>query len=185
MSTHRSIFVTVGTTRFDKLVNAISSPDLLQLMHDLGFTHLSLQHGNSIVPTLFLPTIDNSEATTTATVTTIVKVESMQIEVYKYKASLHDDMINADLIISHAGAGSILEALRLQKKLIVVVNEDLMDNHQQELGSALHEQGYLVYCNVLDLGKALRDKGYESLVPFPAPNAKLFADFLDEHLGFN
>ena len=45
----------------------------------------------------------------------------------------------ADVIISHAGAGSVMEALRLKKKLIVVVNDLLMDNHQVELATALED----------------------------------------------
>jgi len=44
-----------------------------------------------------------------------------------------------------AGSGSIMESLRLHKKLVVVVNEDLMDNHQIELAQALSERQYLCY----------------------------------------
>lgn len=36
-----------------------------------------------------------------------------------------------------------MESLRLQKQLIVVVNEKLLDNHQDELACALEKQGYL------------------------------------------
>ena len=50
-------------------------------------------------------------------------------------------MEEADLIICHAGAGSIMEGLRLGKRLIVVANESLMDNHQMELASAMQQQG--------------------------------------------
>jgi hypothetical protein len=46
------------------------------------------------------------------------------------------------------GSGSILEALRLPRDkhrvLVVVVNETLMDNHQQELAFAM--QDYLIPC---------------------------------------
>jgi len=38
-----------------------------------------------------------------------------------------------------------MESLRLHKKLVVVVNEDLMDNHQIELAQALSERQYLCY----------------------------------------
>jgi UDP-N-acetylglucosamine transferase subunit ALG13 len=45
---------------------------------------------------------------------------------------------------SELGSGSILESLRLHKQLIVVVNEKLLDNHQDELACALEKQGYLL-----------------------------------------
>ncbi|KAF8936659.1 N-acetylglucosaminyldiphosphodolichol N-acetylglucosaminyltransferase catalytic subunit alg13 [Dissophora ornata] len=125
------VFVTVGSTQFDKLIAVVSSPALLQLLHSLNYTHLTIQHGQSPITT---PSSTDSSG--------------MRVDAYKYKPSLREDMEGANLVISHAGSGSILEALRLKKKLIVVVNEDLMDNHQLELGSALHEQGYLVCCNV-------------------------------------
>ncbi|KAF9982971.1 N-acetylglucosaminyldiphosphodolichol N-acetylglucosaminyltransferase catalytic subunit alg13, partial [Modicella reniformis] len=115
-----TVFATVGSTRFDKLVNAISSPALLQLLHSLGYTQLIIQHGKSPI------------ATDDLTITTTTNT-GIQVETYDYKPSLREDMERANLIISHAGSGSILEALRLNKKLIVVVNEDLMDNHQLEL----------------------------------------------------
>lgn len=48
----------------------------------------------------------------------------------------------AGLIIE--GSGSILDALRFQKRLIVVPNESLMGNHQKELSEELERQGYLI-----------------------------------------
>ena len=58
---------------------------------------------------------------------------------YRFKAGLEEDMRAARLVISHAGSGSIFEALALCKPLIVVVNEALMDNHQAELADARTE----------------------------------------------
>lgn len=55
----------------------------------------------------------------------------------------------ADLVIGHAGSGTITEALRLGKPMLVVANESLMDNHQMELGSKLAELGY-VLCTTCD-----------------------------------
>ena len=58
--------------------------------------------------------------------------------------TISDDILSSSLVISHAGAGSCLEVLEKQKPLIVVVNEDLMNNHQIELASKLQEEGYAI-----------------------------------------
>ncbi|KAF9573699.1 hypothetical protein EC968_008215 [Mortierella alpina] len=164
----RTVFVTVGSTRFDRLVALASAPSFRHLLHQLGYTQLMLQHGNSPIPQ-HSSTDPSSE-------------EALLIP-YSYKPSLQQDMEHADLIISHAGSGSILEALRLKKKLIVVVNEDLMDNHQQELGSVLHQQKHLVCTSVSSLEEALKAREYDSLIPFPEPDPTRFANFLDSRLS--
>jgi beta-1,4-N-acetylglucosaminyltransferase len=66
------------------------------------------------------------------------------MEVFTLKPTLADYLNRADLIISHSGAGTILEVLKLGKPLIVVVNETLMHNHQTELATALDEENYLL-----------------------------------------
>jgi beta-1,4-N-acetylglucosaminyltransferase len=76
--------------------------------------------------------------------------KDLEVTCYSYKPSIIDDMKNAYMIISHAGAGSILEALSMDKKLLVVINEALMDNHQVELASELSPQ-YLIASNISNL----------------------------------
>ncbi|KAF9585762.1 hypothetical protein BGW38_000847 [Lunasporangiospora selenospora] len=116
----RSVFITVGSTRFDSLVTAASSPDFVALLHSLGYSHLSIQHGRSPLASYFV----NAQALADRPIAT---------SAFDYKSSLTEDLMHADLVISHGGSGTILEALRLKKNLVVVVNEELMDNHQQEL----------------------------------------------------
>ncbi|KAF9390287.1 N-acetylglucosaminyldiphosphodolichol N-acetylglucosaminyltransferase catalytic subunit alg13 [Podila verticillata] len=166
-STPKRVFVTVGSTRFDKLVSAASSDSFVSLLDALTYTHLTIQHGQSPRPAL-------SESSNMTRIT---------VDTYQYKPTLHEDMKQADLIISHAGSGSILEALRLHKPLIVLVNEDLMDNHQLELGSALHDQGHLICASVTNIEDALKAKKYLSLTPFPDHDPKRFASFMDSKLG--
>lgn len=50
----------------------------------------------------------------------------------------------ASFIISHAGAGSIMEGLSLEKRMLVVINAALMDNHQCELAYALQKRNHLM-----------------------------------------
>jgi beta-1,4-N-acetylglucosaminyltransferase len=53
---------------------------------------------------------------------------------------------NIDL---EAGAGTILDAMRLGLSLIVVPNVTLLDNHQDELAAELESQGYVTKSDTL------------------------------------
>ncbi|CAA7023767.1 unnamed protein product [Microthlaspi erraticum] len=70
---------------------------------------------------------------------------SLVVDHFTFSSSIADYIRSASLVISHAGSGSILKTLKLGKPLIVVVNEDLMDNHQCELAEELQERKHL-YC---------------------------------------
>mmetsp|Transcript_24969 Transcript_24969/g.99164 ORF Transcript_24969/g.99164 Transcript_24969/m.99164 type:complete len:161 (+) Transcript_24969:227-709(+) len=54
------------------------------------------------------------------------------------------EMAAAGLVVSHAGAGSLMEALALKKRVVAVVNAALMGNHQVELADALRRQRSIV-----------------------------------------
>ncbi|CAF4575020.1 unnamed protein product, partial [Rotaria magnacalcarata] len=64
---------------------------------------------------------------------------SIPIEYYQYKDSIENDIQQADIVISHAGAGTILQALEAHKPLLVVVNEKLMNNHQLEIANEMEQ----------------------------------------------
>ena len=51
-------------------------------------------------------------------------------------------------ILTAEGSGSILETLRAQKRLVVVPNDSLMDNHQAELAEEMDRMGYLISSRV-------------------------------------
>lgn len=67
---------------------------------------------------------------------------------------LQDQIEKSDLVISHCGAGILLESLRANKsslktRCIAVVNETLMNNHQEEIADAL--SGYIVKARTTDV----------------------------------
>ena len=123
----KTLFVTVGTTLFDKLVLSTTSPEALKWMLSKGFTRLIVQYGKGVEPSL--PEEWTSRFET--------------VEAYRFKPTLSDDMKAADLILSHAGAGTVMEAMTLGKHLVVVINTALMDNHQMELANAMGDLGHL------------------------------------------
>ncbi|RYO83116.1 hypothetical protein DL766_004450 [Monosporascus sp. MC13-8B] len=75
------------------------------------------------------------------------------------------------VIISHAGSGSIMDALRVNARLIAVPNPALMDNHQEELAEEMERQGYLVWGKLGSLADAV--EYIEEHVPkkWPSPAA--------------
>ncbi|KAM4661295.1 UDP-N-acetylglucosamine transferase subunit ALG13-like isoform 2-T2 [Amazona ochrocephala] len=127
----KSVFVTVGSTSFDDLIAAVCSPAALKVLQSLGYKKLVLQVGRCALDLALLGSPD----------------VAVELEAFRYKESLVEDLRRADLVISHAGAGSCLETLEKGKPLIVVINEKLMNNHQLELAKQLHEDGHVLYCN--------------------------------------
>ncbi|KAJ1983278.1 hypothetical protein H4R33_004812 [Dimargaris cristalligena] len=85
---------------------------------------------------------------------------------YAYKREVTSDMEAASLVISHAA----------------VVNEDLMDNHQDELATALADDHVLIKATCSNLQSTLRDQRYNFLVPLEAPDQTALAGILHEEL---
>ena len=96
---------------------------------------------------------------------------------------MFQDIRAADLVISHAGAGTCIEVLEAGKPLIVIVNDDLMDNHQVELAERLGEDGYLVYGTAASLVDAVTRLAETELRPYPAPDTQIFSSFVDKIMG--
>jgi beta-1,4-N-acetylglucosaminyltransferase len=165
----KTIFVTVGTTDFDMLITAIDTPEFVSFIKSRGCRKLIVQIGRGRKEPQYITNLS----------------EAITVEVYRYKPSLAADMTSADLILSHAGAGSISEALQLRKTLIVCVNEALMGNHQVELAEALAERNYCFFTVPSRLCDFLDSSDYSALRVYPTPDPEVFAHFLTDALGLN
>lgn len=145
-STHSfpKIFVTVGTTRFDELVDTITTDEILTLLQRVQCRSLKIQYGAG-------KPID------TEAIERVRRQFAINIDCYDFKANILSDINASDLVVSHAGAGSCIEVLTCKKPLIVVVNERLMNNHQTELAQQLFIDGYLLYCSTKTMANALND----------------------------
>lgn len=168
-----NVFVTVGTTRFDDLVDALGTENVLGELQNLGCQQLVIQlgHGNDIPESI---------------IALATSKYGIHCECYRLKKSIAEDIRSADLVISHAGAGSCIEVLSAKKPLVVVVNETLMDNHQIELAEQLHSDGYLLYCTPRTLSATLREGSVTlaTLKPYEQGNVRTFVKKLDEMMGF-
>jgi len=160
-------FVTVGTTSFDPLISAMDDDGIRRvLVERFGITHLRIQYGRGQVR----PT----EST----------LASLKVEAFDFKPTLAEEMKAASLIVSHAGAGSVMEALRLGRPLIVVVNDALMDNHQVEIAEALEKGHHLAYApSPKELLDVLRRFNPEDLRKYPNRDTQAFARMLDREMG--
>ena len=156
-------FITVGTTRFDLLIATLfgDEPSALRTLCDcLDVERVIVQTGLSPMPTP-LPSW-------------------IAIEHYPYKDSIEDDIRRADLVISHAGAGTILQTLEAHKPLLVVVNEHLMNNHQLEIAHQMEQEGYLFHCTCATLTSALRQFVNHTFKHYEKGNPALFGRYLNQ-----
>ena len=183
-ATKKTIFVTVGTTLFEDLMQAATTEMALDWMCQTGYTNLILQYGKGTIPSLPEKYSNNNPL-----------ASSLQIQMYAFKTSLADDMELSDLIVSHAGAGTVMEVLRLpqqnkrwrRRRLAVVINTRLMDNHQAELAHAMETRKYLYV--VEETGRLLQNVSYwQALHDFePVPYASGcehdFPRILDRFMG--
>ena len=95
---------------------------------------------------LLIPTSSNNSAQ---------QYHRLHVKWYRFQPSLVHDMERADIILCHAGAGTLLEALaisktydintiQLQRPIInAVINTSLMNNHQSELAEELHRRRHI------------------------------------------
>ncbi|KAK9691869.1 hypothetical protein RND81_09G225500 [Saponaria officinalis] len=164
----RVVFVTVGTTLFDALVRSVDTPEVKQELYAKGYTHLLIQIGRGS----YIPSRSTGED------------GSLAVDYFTFSSSIADSLKSASLVISHAGSGSIFETLRLRKPLIVVVNEDLMDNHQAELAEELAERRHLFCASPQTLYQTVASLTTESLLPYPPGDAKPVARLINKFLGF-
>lgn len=167
-TTYPRIFLTVGTTQFQSLVDAINTPDAARILHTLGCQHLTIQTGTSQLDGDRLRQL----------------YAGIETEFFDYRPTIQPCIAEADLVISHAGAGSCIETLKAGKTMVVVVNENLMDNHQIELAERLHRDGYIFYCVPGELMQTLQAVRTQKLQLYERGDAGRLVREIDKLMNF-
>lgn len=162
-----NVFITVGTTEFDALIKKITiDEDFMSCLQSKGCKKLVIQIGRgSIAPDD--KTID------------CYNKYGIELNWYRFKPTLDEDFQKADLIISHAGAGTVIEVLKMKnKKLIICINDTLQGNHQCELADELKKQNYCDASTPLELNDILKDSSFQYR-EYPDPDYDAFPNLLD------
>ena len=85
------------------------------------------------------------------------KPKHAQFFCFKNKDEIEEFYKKSRIIVSHAGIGSILTAVKLQKPIIVVPRRkeygELFDNHQVEITDKLKKQGLNVFDHLSKLNE--------------------------------
>jgi beta-1,4-N-acetylglucosaminyltransferase len=167
------VFITVGTTEFDELISSLDSAEAADALVRLGATTVVLQVGRGVA----VPQELQAE----------LERRGVSCSWFKFRDTLSEEMEAAELIISHCGAGSVLEATNLRKLLLLVVNPTLQGNHQDELASAMKAGNYCFTSTPTTLLSTLRQieangglrAAHSRLSPFPTSDPKSFPALVD------
>ena len=92
-------FVTVGSTQFDALVDAVLGSEVIQVLQEHEFTRLVVQAGKSPIQ------VENASVSTSNDGIEMwrVNIRGLDAEIWQFKPSLELDFRGADLVICHAG----------------------------------------------------------------------------------
>jgi len=192
--------VTVGTTRFDGLIDVVLSARFAMAVLRKGYSRVVVQVGNSALPAFAANprTVAPPSPSDCSQWTISVAVPStsdgscggtlcaVSYDLYRFKPSLAEDLGPAAFVVSHAGAGSIFEALRAGRPLVVVTNNKLADNHQLELADAMQAAGHCWACEPCTLLATIDSAKLASRTPLPPSRGALeaFASAVDRVMGF-
>ena len=194
----KTCFVTIGATAsFTGLIKTVLGPDFCKALEEQRYTHLLVQYGQD-GKALYEQCLHQ--------LNTVQQPTQLQISGFDLdKSGLRTYMLQAKghpptnpvtavegLVISHAGSGTILDALRIGIPIIVVPNASLLDNHQVELAEALAEQEYVVHGRLGDLAGALQEAEElrRRMRAWPPPNsgvhrqAKGLKGVMDDEMGW-
>ncbi len=169
------VFVTVGTTRFDALVDAVDCDAFAVAVRKRGLRRVVAQVGTS----LRWPADEDPPPSTRC---------GVRFEMYRLKASVAADMSAASLVVCHGGSGSVFEALRLGCSVVVVPNEALLGNHQLELAGEVARQRWCLTCTPSELASVVESaevrRPAAATVALPPPAIPALRAVLDEAAGF-
>ena len=147
----KSILVTVGTTGFDELIGATTSLQFIEAAKELGYDQMFIQHGHLKFSSDSLIQHGHLKLSSDSLIQRghlQLSSDLIKIESFDYCSNLLNYISKCDLVISHAGTGTVLECIQNKKKTIIVANSNLMDNHQLEFAERMAHSKHVILSNL-------------------------------------
>lgn len=86
---------------------------------------------------------------------------------FKFKDDISSYYESSDIVITHAGAGTIYKLLEMSKKLIVCPNISRVDDHQLQISKYVDMKKYALYCRDLnDLASFCQSKCFNEITEY-------------------
>ena len=88
---------------------------------------------------------------------------------FRRSDNIEEEYAQAELVISHGGAGSIFRLLELSKKIVMVPNLDRVDLHQTDICAFMAANGHAAVCRDLSyLFEVVEEALVMDFVPYRA-----------------
>ena len=118
---------------------------------------------------------------------TIYETDTMQILDYVSMEEFQKYIKKADIVITHGGVGSILDALKYNKKVIAIPRlskyNEHENNHQIQIVEKFDDLGYIMDCgNLKRLGNKIMEIDKFTPKKYSSNNEK-FIKKLEEYIG--
>lgn len=169
--------LTGATVTFEALVRQVTLAPFVAALGALGVRRLRVQYGHepNVSAALFGECAAAWRAAggteCHATAVAVYEAQGVTVEAFAFLHCLDAFIALLDVVVSHAGTGSIVDVLRQHRPLVVVVNELLMDNHQAEVARHMARANHCVVSTVAGVADAVAAVLARRVVLQPLPAA--------------
>ena len=111
---------------------------------------------------------------------TLYKSDNMEIFDFLSMDKFDKLLKNADLIITHGGVGTILQAIRKRKKVIAVPRlsryKEHVNDHQKQIVNEFAKNGHILKCeNLSKLDEVIKESTKFTPIPYKGSNSLMMS----------
>ena len=91
---------------------------------------------------------------------------------FDYKKSLTSDFKKAKIVVTHGGAGTLLELAGMNKRVVAVTNPESV--HNPDIVMKLSQEKHILWCESMQsLGTYIKRAGFEKFKKYSAPKCTI------------